>query len=373
MAKDELKKLPLHKTHLEHGAKMAEFAGYLMPMHYEVGILKEHQRVREHVGLFDISHMGELHITGADAKRFLQYIMTNDLDLLSNGKGQYSCICYENGTVVDDCIYYQYNEQDYRLIVNASTKSKDIDWLKSHLEGYNISIEDVSATRGRFALQGPDAEKVLDPLVEAKLIDLQRFNFTDTHLDDIPIFIARTGYTGEDGFELSFPIEGSQDVFDLIIDEGANCDITLVGLGARDTLRLEASYSLYGHELSNEITPLEASIGFVVKTSKEENYIGKDALTKQRKEGLKRKVVGVKLKQRGIMRENCEVYNEDGGKHIGYITSGTYSPTFKESIALALLSIDYTDIGTNLLIKVRNRTLKATVVRTPFYTYKGGK
>ena len=246
-------------------------------------------------------------------------------------------------------------------------------WLKSHLEADNISIEDVSATRRRFALQGPDAEKVLDPLVEAKLIDLQRFNFTDTHLDDIPIFIARTGYTGEDGFELSFPIEGSQDVFDLIIDEGANCDITLVGLGARDTLRLEASYSLYGHELSNEITPLEASIGFVVKTSKEENYIGKDALTKQRKEGLKRKVVGVKLKQRGIMRENCEVYNEDGGKHIGYITSGTYSPTFKESIALALLSIDYTDIGTNLLIKVRNRTLKATVVRTPFYTYKGGK
>jgi len=339
--------LPLNDEHIRLGGKMVDFAGYSMPIQYPQGILAEHKQVRESVGIFDISHMGEFLLTGKDSESFLQSIMTNDLKLMANGKAQYACMCYENGTVVDDCFYYRYNLEKYRLIVNASNKAKDEEWLNSHKKGFKVSIENLSDQRGRFALQGKNAQKTLASLVTDDLTKLLRFFFIETKIKDIPVFVARTGYTGEDGFEISFGVENSLKVWQSILEAGKVYNISPIGLGARDTLRLEACYSLYGHEINDHITPIEANILFAVK-DKAEDFVGKKVLLEQKKNGAPRKLVGLELIDKGIMREHYNVFDL-AEKEIGFITSGTFSPTLNKSIALALLKTEKSNLRSEVI------------------------
>ncbi|MHA1149802.1 MAG: glycine cleavage system aminomethyltransferase GcvT [Promethearchaeota archaeon] len=355
-----MKTTTLHSTHVNLGARMVEFAGYEMPVQYE-SILKEHAYVRNHAGLFDISHMGEILVKGPDSIKFLQKIMTNDLNLLEPWKGQYSCMCYENGTTVDDVFYYLEPSGTIRMIINASNIEKDIEWMRTHLNGYNVEIEDDSALRCRFAFQGPKSKELLNPFVDANVYSIKRFFFTYTNFKGIPIFLAHTGYTGEDGFELSFECKYATEIWKSLIDTGAHP----IGLGARDSLRLEACYSLYGHELSDEITPIEASIGWVVKPKKDIDFIGKKALLFQKENGTARTLVGLNLIDRGILREHYKVFKDE--EEIGYITSGGYSPTLKKTIGLALIKSQFKTIGTELEVEIRGKLLKAEIVITPFY------
>lgn len=361
------KRIPLHTTHVELGAKMIEFAGFMMPVQYS-GVIQEHINVREKVGIFDISHMGEVLVEGPDAKNFLQNVYTNDLNLLYNGKSQYGCFCYENGTTIEDSFNYQHSETKYRIIINASNREKDINWLNEHVEEgeYNVGIKDLSNLRGRYAIQGPMSLEVLEPLLSDSIKDLQRFHFLETQLLGAEVFIAQTGYTGEFGFEISFEVADAKKIWDEILNSGKEFGILPIGLGARDTLRLEACFSLYGHELTNEITPVEAGIGFVVKPKEGINFIGKEVLIDQKTNGTKRKIVGFELVDKGIAREGYKAFSING-EEIGFITSGTYSPLLKKSIGLVILKNEFTDIDTEIEIEIRSNKAKAKIVKTPFY------
>ncbi len=339
---------------------MIDFAGWIMPVQYE-GIIKEHEIVRKNAGVFDISHMGEVLLEGEDVLDFLQYLMTNDLNLLEVGKSQYSVICYENGTVVDDTIYYMENNKRFRMIINASNMDKDFKWINEHINGYSVKITNISKDRCRLAFQGPNSDKLFDPLVDIDLSELKRFYFTNCNLDEVPLFTTRTGYTGESGFEISFEAQHAEKIWNTLLKTGASP----IGLGARDTLRLEACYSLYGHEISDSITPIEANIGWVVKKKEGIDFIGKKILLNQKENGTSRILVGLNLLDRGIIRENYKIFKN--GKNVGYVTSGGYSPTLKKTIGLALVKTELSSIGTELEIEIRGKLLKTKVVPTPFY------
>ena len=339
---------------------MVEFAGFIMPVQYE-GIISEHNAVRSNAGIFDISHMGEFLLEGKDVFEFLQYVMINDLNLLEPTKGQYSCMCYDNGTVVDDLVYYEENKERFRMIVNASNRQKDLDWLNSHTGNWDVKITNLSDERSRIAFQGPNTDELLQPLVNVELTKINRFFFRHCKLKDIPIFIARTGYTGEKGFEISMENQYVNEVWRILMDLGA----TPAGLGARDSLRLEACYSLYGHEINNEITPMEAGLFWLVKPKEGVNYIGKKVLIAQKEHGTERIIVGLNLIDRGIIRDNCKIFKDD--KEIGYVTSGGYSPTLQKTIGLGIIDIEYSKIDTKIEIEIRNKLLEGLVVSTPFF------
>ena len=339
---------------------MVEFAGFIMPVQYE-GIISEHNAVRSNAGIFDISHMGEFLLEGKDVFPFLQYVMINDLNLLEPTKGQYSCMCYENGTVVDDLVYYEESTERFRMIVNASNRQKDLDWLNSHIGNWDVKITNLSDERSRIAFQGPNTDELLQPLVNVELTGINRFFFRHCKLKDIPIFIARTGYTGEKGFEISMENQYVNEVWRILMDLGA----TPAGLGARDSLRLEACYSLYGHEINNEITPMEAGLFWLVKPKEGVNYIGKKVLIAQKEHGTERIIVGLNLIDRGIIRDNCKIFKDD--KEIGYVTSGGYSPTLQKTIGLGIIDIEYSKIDTKIEIEIRNKLLEGLVVSTPFF------
>ncbi len=357
---NRLKTTPLHDTHVQLGARMINFAGWHMPVQYE-SIIKEHECVRSHAGVFDISHMGEFELKGDHVVDLLQYLMTNDLRLIDVNKSQYSCMCNEHGGVVDDNIYYMESSKKFRIIVNASNRVKDFNWITSHAEKFNVKTCDVSQEFSRLAFQGPKSDELLQPLVDVELSKLQRFQFAKCYLESMPIFLARTGYTGERGFEISISSRLVQKAWDLLLETGARP----IGLGARDTLRLEACYSLYGHEISEDITPIEANIGWVVKEKEGNDYIGKEVLLRQKSEGTSRIIVGLTLLDRGILREHYKVH--ENGTEIGYVTSGGYSPTLKKSIGLALIKTEYSKTGTELKVSIRDKLLRARVVPTPFY------
>jgi aminomethyltransferase len=354
------KRTPLYETHLKLGAKMIDFHGWEMPVQYQ-SIIKEHEAVRTNAGVFDISHMGEFLFEGKDVIPFLQYLMTNDLSLLKEGMSQYSLMCYENGNVIDDVIYYMENIEKFRLIANAGNLDKDFQWIDEHIGNFQVQISNISNDRCRLAFQGPKTEELIKSLIKIDLSSLNRFHFTKCNLNRVPIFIARTGYTGEKGFEISFDTHYAEIVWNDLIRTGASP----IGLGARDTLRLEACYSLYGHEISNKITPIEANIGWVVKQKDGIDFIGKEILLRQKQEGTSRIIVGLNLLDRGIIRENCKLYKD--GENIGYVTSGGYSPTLKKTIGLALIKKEYSENNTELKIDIRGKILKAKVVSTPFY------
>ncbi len=355
-----IKKTPLYEVHVNLGARMVNFAGWKMPVQYE-SIIKEHEAVRSNVGVFDISHMGEFLLEGNEVINFLQFIMINDLNLLEPNKGQYSCMCYENGTVVDDLVYYEETPERFRMVVNASNIKKDLLWLNDHIGEYDVKIKNLSTKRSRIAFQGPKSDEFLQPIIDADLSKINRFYFANGSINDTPVFIARTGYTGEKGFELSVDNSHVKSIWNDLLKTGASP----AGLGARDSLRLEAGYSLYGHEISDSISPIEAGLNWLVKPKENIDYIGKNILIKQKTEGTERVLVGLDLLERGIIRENNKIFKN--GLEIGFVTSGGFSPTLKKSIGLGLIKRKYKEVGTDINIKIRDKILKGKVVTTPFY------
>lgn len=356
----ELQKTPIHPIYEKYGAKTIDFGGWDLPVQFS-GIKAEHEAVRTDVGLFDVSHMGEVLVEGSDSTAYLQYLLSNDIEKIKIGKAQYNIMCYENGGTVDDLVVYKITETKYILVVNAANTEKDYEWMVKNVFG-NVTVTNVSSMYGQLALQGPNAEKVLTKLTDIDLSSISFFGFVeDANVAGVKTIISRSGYTGEDGFEIYMQSDDAIKVFEAIMAEG----VLPIGLGARDTLRLEAVLALYGQELSQEITPLEAGLNFAVKLNKETDFIGKEALVKQKEAGLTRKLVGIELIERGIPRHDYSVFQKD--KKIGIITSGTQSPTLGTNIGLALLETPYTELGQEVEVGIRTKKIKAKVIATPFY------
>jgi aminomethyltransferase len=361
----ELKRTPLFDIYKEYGGKTIDFGGWELPVQFS-SIKEEHEAVRTKAGLFDVSHMGEFEVKGTDSLAFLQKMMTNDISKVNNGGAIYTAMCYENGGTVDDLLIYKIQENDYLLVVNASNIDKDYKWLEEHLEG-DVTLINVSEDTAQLALQGPLAESVLQKLAgETNLSEIGFFKFQEkVTLNGKNVLVSRTGYTGEDGFEIYCKPGDAAGLWKEILEAGKEEGVVPCGLGARDTLRFEANLALYGQELSPEISPLEAGIGFAVKLNKEADFIGKTVLKEQKENGLARKIVGIEMVDRGIPRHGYPVYQND--ELIGEVTTGTQSPTSKRNIGLALLKTDYSVLDTDVEVEIRGKRLKAKVVPTPFY------
>lgn len=361
----ELKRTPLFDVYKEWGGKTIDFGGWALPVQFS-SIKEEHEAVRSSAGLFDVSHMGEVEVKGTNSLAFLQKMMTNDISKVKNGGAQYTAMCYENGGTVDDLLVYKIEDNHYLLVVNASNIEKDYKWLEDHLTG-DVSLENLSEKTAQLAIQGPLAEKVLQKLAgDNDLSQIGFFKFQqDVILNGKKALVSRTGYTGEDGFEVYCDAEDVVDLWRDILTAGKEDGVIPCGLGSRDTLRFEAVLALYGQELSPEISPLEAGIGFAVKLNKEDDFIGKQALIQQKEKGLTRKLVGIEMIDRGIPRHGYPVYK--GDQLIGEVTTGTQSPTLKRNIGLALINAEFAGLESEVEVEIRGKRLKATVVPTPFY------
>lgn len=358
-------KTPLYDCHIRYKGKIVPFAGYLLPVQYETGVIKEHMAVREAAGLFDVSHMGEFLIKGSDALLFVQYLVTNDLSNMVCGQVKYSPICNPPGGIVDDVLIYKFLEDEYFIVVNGANRHKDYEFIKSNLWG-EVEFLDISDSFAQLALQGPKSFDILSKLVKNKEeIPAKYYTFKkEVEVGGISCIISRTGYTGEDGFELYCEAGRGSDLFTLLLEEGREEGLIPCGLGARDTLRLEAGMPLYGHELSEVITPLEAGLSFAVKLQKE-NFIGKEALLETESSKIR---VGLKITGRGIAREDFAVCKD--GVEIGKTTSGTHSPYYNYPIAMALIEKEYSKTGTTLDVIIRGKPVEASVVDLPFYKRK---
>ncbi|SDI32175.1 glycine cleavage system aminomethyltransferase GcvT [Natribacillus halophilus] len=355
----------LYDRHVSLGAKMVPFGGFEMPVQYE-SIKAEHQAVREAVGLFDVSHMGEALIAGETAYTTMQRIMSNDVSRLEVGKAQYSLMCNETGGVVDDFLVYQLAEDKYMVIPNAANREKDIAWLKQHAEAGTI-VTDVSDDYALLALQGPKAMEVLQSLTEEDVSSIGFFRFkAEVDINGRPAIVSRSGYTGEDGYEIYCDSSEAGEIWDALLQAGESAGIQPCGLGARDTLRFEAGLPLYGQEISETISPLEAKLGFAVKVNKEADFIGKAALAAEKENKPARKLVGIEMIEKGIPRTDYPVYDHNGND-IGHVTSGTQSPTLGKNLGLALVNAEYAVLDTELTVGVRKRNLQAKIVPTPFY------
>jgi len=360
-----LRKTPLYREHINLGAKVIEFGGWEMPVYY-TNVIDEHITTRTKAGLFDICHMGEFFIEGNDAFKLIQNVITNDLGKLGDGKAFYSVICSESGGVIDDLFVYRFNENKFMIVVNASNIEKDFKWfLKQKNFFTNVLITDKTAETAKIDIQGPESEKILQRLTKFDLKNLKRFHFVEDNVNGVPAIVSRTGYTAEDGFELYLKEKPSVFLWNKLLEIGGEFGLKPVGLGARDTLRIEAGYSLYGHELTEDINPLEAGIGFVVKLDKQ-GFIGKKVLEKIKQEGLKRKIVAFEMLERGIPREHYEIHKD--GK-IGYVTSGTMSPTFKKGIGMGFVKIEEAIEGNEINIKIREKLYLARIVKRPIYAF----
>lgn len=359
-----LKRTPLFEVYEKYGAKTIDFGGWELPVQFS-SIKEEHEAVRTKAGLFDVSHMGEIEVNGKDSLDFLQKVMTNDISKLKDGGAQYTAMCYEDGGTVDDLLVYRKGENDYLLVVNAANIEKDFEWLTSHQFG-DVQINNVSEEIAQLAIQGPLAETILQKLTRTALSDIKFFKFQDNvELKGVKALVSRTGYTGEDGFEIYCHSKDAVTLWELILEAGKEEGVLPCGLGARDTLRFEANLPLYGQELSKDITPIEAGIGFAVKTEKEVEFIGQNVLKEQKENGAPRKLVGIEMIDKGIPRHGYPVYV--GEEMIGEVTTGTQSPTLKKNIGLVLLKKEYAELGTEVEVQVRKKRLKAKVVKTPFY------
>ncbi|WP_210365907.1 glycine cleavage system aminomethyltransferase GcvT [Bacillus sp. REN3] len=361
----ELKRTPLFELYKEYGGKTIDFGGWELPVQFS-SIKEEHEAVRTRAGLFDVSHMGEIEVKGPDSLSYLQKLLTNDISKLTDGKAIYTAMCYENGGTVDDLLVYKLGDNHYLLVVNASNIDKDYEWMKNHLEG-EATVENLSEDYAQLAIQGPLAESVLQKLSpdhDLSKIGFFRFN-PEVKLDGRKTLVSRTGYTGEDGFEIYCKPEDAVSLWKKILEAGKEEGVLPCGLGARDTLRFEANLALYGQELSPDITPLEAGIGFAVKLNKDADFIGKDALLEQKENGVPRKLVGIEMLDRGIPRHGYPVYK--GNVKIGEVTTGTQSPTLKKNIGLALVDSKESGLGNELEVEIRGKRLKAIVSATPFY------
>ena len=352
----ELRRTPLYDEHKALGARLVDFAGWEMPVQYE-GIKAEHRAVRERAGLFDVSHMGEVVFRGPDAEQAVQRLVTRDVSRLAEGQAGYAAVCYDTGGTVDDVLVYK-TPDDFLVVVNASNREKDLAHFRENTGDLDVEVADESDDWALLALQGPEATGILQRLTETDLSGLKYFRYAVGEVDGSYAVISRTGYTGEDGFELYLRPEDAPDVWNTLIAAGA----APVGLGARDTLRLEAGMCLYGNELDPETTPLEAGIGFAVHLDKGEAFIGQDALREEEQEGLRKRLVGFKLEGRGIARHDHPV--TANGEPAGRVTSGTLSPTLNEAIGLALVAPDVED---SFEVVIRERPVEARAVALPFY------
>ncbi|MFD0827610.1 glycine cleavage system aminomethyltransferase GcvT [Neobacillus sp. M.A.Huq-85] len=361
----DLKRTPLFETYKQYGGKTIDFGGWELPVQFS-SIKEEHEAVRTKAGLFDVSHMGEVEVKGPDSLSYLQKMMTNDVSKLKDGGAQYTAMCYENGGTVDDLLVYKMEDNHYLLVVNASNIEKDYKWLEDHLEG-DVTLKNLSEQTAQLAIQGPLAEKVLQKLVkESDLSQIGFFKFQqEVKINGKTALVSRTGYTGEDGFEIYCKSDDAVDLWNAILEAGKEEGVLPCGLGARDTLRFESVLPLYGQELSPEISPLEAGIGFAVKLNKEADFIGKEALKEQKETGLPRKTVGIEMIDRGIPRHGYSVYK--GEELIGEVTTGTQSPTLKKNIGLALIPTQYAELDGEVEVEIRGKRLKAKVIPTPFY------
>ena len=359
-----LERTPLFQCHQELGAKLVPFGGWEMPIQY-TSILEEHEATRTHVGLFDVSHMGEIEIKGKDALPFVQKMVTQDVSASEAGvQVQYSLMCTETGGVIDDILIYKHSDEHFFLCVNASNIEKDFEWLKKHHTSEKITIENRSQDYVQIAIQGPKAFPLLQSLTDIDLSKIEYYRYTQDLFLEIPMIISRTGYTGEDGFELYLPSEKGPMAWRHLLHKGKPFGIRPCGLGARDTLRIEMRYPLYGHELSESISPLEAQLAWVVKLKKN-NFIGKEALLKQKEKGLTRKLVGFEMIDPGIPRQDYPLLSSQN-ELIGKVTSGTLSPTLKKGIGIGFVPLDFSTIGTEILVSIRNKGVRAKIVQTPF-------
>lgn len=363
----ELRKTSLFKSHEKHGGKIVNFSGWALPVQYE-GLTAEHESVRNFAGLFDVSHMGEVEVKGKEAFDFVQNLVTNDVSVLEDNQVIYTFMCYHHGGVVDDLLVYKFTNNHFFLVINASNIEKDFKWMKENVGSYEVEVTNISDDVSEMAIQGPNAQKILQKLTDTELSEIGFFYCKrDVKIGSANCLVSRTGYTGEDGFEIYISHDDAESVWDKLMEAGKEYGLKPAGLGARDTLRFEAALPLYGNELSEDITPLEAGLGFFVKLDKE-NFIGKESLVKQKEEGLKRKIVGFEMIDKGIPRHGYDVMAD--GKKIGFVTTGYAAPTVNKNIGLAMVDIEYAKLETPIEIKVRKRILKAKVVSKRFYTKK---
>jgi aminomethyltransferase len=360
----QLKKTALNDAHRKLGGRMIDFGGWDMPVQYPAGTIEEHMAVRTAVGLFDVSHMGEIEIRGPEALELVQRLTTNDAGKLDDGQAQYAALTYPEGTFVDDILVHRFAPDHYFLCVNASNTDKDFAWIDGHALDYDAEAKNVSANYAQLAVQGPKALETLQPLTGVPLAAINYYWFARGDVDGVPAIIARTGYTGEDGFEIYVDPNESDRVWNKILESGEPRGILPCGLAARNTLRLEAKMALYGNDIDGATTVLEADLGWICKLNKGD-FIGRDRLLQQKEEGLTRKLVGFEMTDKGVARDHYPIFIDD--REAGVVTSGSFAPYLKKNIGLAYLPIEHTGVGTAFEVDVRGRRLAAQVVRTPFY------
>ena len=356
------RKTPLHGCHLEAGARMVEFAGWRMPVQYS-GVIEEHRAVRAAAGLFDVSHMGEIRVAGPRAETALQRLTPNNVARLRPGRIHYSSLLTERGTYIDDLLVYRLSAEEFFLVVNAANAERDLAWVAAHA-GDGAEVSDVSEGYALLALQGPRAEEILRQITDAELTELKYYRFAHAELEGRRAIVSRTGYTGEDGFELYTAPADAADLWRLLLEVGGPLGLVPAGLGARDTLRLEAAMALYGHELDESTTPLEASLEWTVKWKKGD-FVGRDALLEQRTAGPARRLAGFEVSGRGIARQGSTVLVD--GEAVGAVTSGTWSPTFEKAIGMAFVEAEHAAPGSEIALEVRGRELAGRTVELPFY------
>ncbi len=356
--------ISLHQNHIDNGAKMVPFAGFIMPVSYK-GIKAEHLAVRNAVGMFDVSHMGEVLIDGPEALKLVQYITSNDASVLTIGKIQYSCFPTDKGGIVDDLLVYMFAEDQYMLVINASNIEKDIDWINQH-NTFDATVTDISDDTALLAIQGPKAIEALQSLTDANLSDIPYYSFVVDTFAGVPgCIISATGYTGAGGFEIYIPDDNVEEVFNAILEAGKPFGLELCGLGARDTLRLEMGYCLYGNDINDTTSSLEAGLGWITKLSKD--FVGKDFLVNQKAAGITRKLVGFEMIDKGIPRHDYEILNENGD-NIGIVTSGSESISTGKFIGLGYVAKAYMKEGNSVFIDIRGKKVEAKVVKLPFYS-----
>jgi aminomethyltransferase len=365
MSPDPLKRTSLHALHASLGAKLVPFGGYEMPVHYHDGIAAEHRAVREGVGVFDISHMGEFEITGPDRNAFLQRVTCNDVGILKPGQAQYTALLTDQGTFVDDCVVYRFTDK-LMLVVNAANIAKDWAQIVSHKGGANVRLRDISEETGLLAVQGPKAQALLAPLTPAGIALLPYYHFVEGKVAGVECFISRTGYTGEDGFELYCRSDELEMLWHALAGEGR---ATPCGLGARDTLRLEAGYPLYGQDIDDTVTPLEAGLGWIVKLEKGAEFVGLASLKRQKLAGVKRRLAGFRmLEPRVVARPGYDVYVE--GRRVDGVRSGTVTPTANVALGLTYLPVEQARPGSRFEIDARGKRAAAEVVKLPFVPHR---
>lgn len=353
-------KTGFYEQHLKHHGKIVEFAGFYMPIQY-TSILEEHKKVRTSVGVFDVSHMGEIEVSGPNALNFINYLTINDAAKIDVNQAQYSAMCDENGGLIDDLIVYHLNDR-YLLVVNAANTAKDYNWILKHKSG-DVEVNNISENISQLAIQGKNAEATLQRLTETDLSNIKFYWFVEDKLAGVDMIISRTGYTGEPGFELYFDRQYSEVVWEKIMSAGEGYDISPIGLGARDSLRLEKKYCLYGNDIDKTTNPLEAGLGWITKLDKGD-FIGREALAKIKAEGIKRKLMGFEVEGRMIPRHGYEIKKD--GESVGLVTSGAYSPVLEGNIGLGYIAMPYANIDEEIEIESRGRSIPAKIVKTPF-------